>query len=157
LTLAGIFTLFWINGAVGIIGSEDNPANVLYGGVLAALLIGTIVARLEPQGMTRALFATALAQALVPVIALVIWTPEVSSGIVQVFMLNAFFVTLFAASASSSAAPRNGRKNRRIVINTSQFQSRRPCGARHARRRQAARDRLRVPVQGGAKPFRRIG
>ena len=28
--LAGIFILAWANGAIGIIGSEDNPANLLF-------------------------------------------------------------------------------------------------------------------------------
>jgi hypothetical protein len=42
----------------------------MYIGVLAVGIIGAIVARFRPHGMARALFATALAQALVAVIAL---------------------------------------------------------------------------------------
>ena len=38
--------------------------------------VGAVIARLEPRGMARALFATALAQALVPVIALAVWKPR---------------------------------------------------------------------------------
>jgi hypothetical protein len=93
------FILIWINGAVGLIGSEDNPANVMYAGVLAVGAIGAAIARLEPWGMARALFATALAQFLVPVIALIIWPADFSPGVVQVFGLNFFFVLLFAGSA----------------------------------------------------------
>jgi hypothetical protein len=101
LALAAAFLLVWINGAVGIIGSEDNPANLLYGGVLAIGFIGAIVARFHPHGMARALFATALAQALVPVIAFIIWKPSFAEapGILGVFVLNAFFVMLFVGSA----------------------------------------------------------
>jgi hypothetical protein len=101
LALAAAFLLVWINGAVGIIGSEDNPANLLYGGVLAIGFIGAIVARFHPHGMARALFATALAQALVPVIAFIIWKPSFAEapGILGVFALNAFFVMLFVGSA----------------------------------------------------------
>ena len=33
------FLLIWINLAVGIIGSEDNPANLMYG---AVLLLGLV-------------------------------------------------------------------------------------------------------------------
>ena len=33
VTAAAGLILVWINGAVGLIGSEDNPANLLYGGV----------------------------------------------------------------------------------------------------------------------------
>ena len=97
VALAAALLLVWVNGAVGIIG--NGPVNLMYFGVLAVLVIGAAVARLEPQGMARALFATALAQALVPVIALVIWKPDFSPGVLQVFGLNAFFVILFVGSA----------------------------------------------------------
>jgi hypothetical protein len=71
LALAAAFFLFWVNSAVGIIGDESNDANLMYLGVLAVGGIGAIVARFQPHGMARALFATALAQALVAVIALI--------------------------------------------------------------------------------------
>jgi len=101
VALAAGFLLVWINGAVGIIGNEDNPANLMYGGVLAVGIIGAMIARFQPQGMARALFTTALAQMLVPVIALIVWKPSLDDapGIVGVFMLNAFFVMLFVVSA----------------------------------------------------------
>ena len=99
LALAAAFLLVWINLAVGVIGSEDNPANLMYGAVLAVGFIGAIIAELRPQGMARALFATALAQALIAVIALTFglgspWNPPS-----QILALNGFFVTLFVASA----------------------------------------------------------
>jgi hypothetical protein len=62
--------LIWINLAVGIIGSEDNPANLMYGGVLAVGILGALAVRFRPGGMALTLAATALAQALVGVIAL---------------------------------------------------------------------------------------
>jgi hypothetical protein len=71
IALAAVFLLVWVNGAVGIIGSEDNPANLMYGGVLAVGIIGAIIARFRPDGMARALVATALTLALVAVIALI--------------------------------------------------------------------------------------
>ena len=42
VALAAVFILVWGNLAVGIIGSEDNPANVMYGGVLAVGIISTL-------------------------------------------------------------------------------------------------------------------
>jgi hypothetical protein len=104
LALTAALILVWVNGAVGLIGSEDNPANLLYGGVLAVGIIGAGIARFRPHGMARALFATALAQALVPVIALTIGKPQVTSaeallGILGVLGLNAFFILLFVGSA----------------------------------------------------------
>ena len=50
---------------------RDNDANLMYYGVLAVGLIGALMARFEPQGMARAMIATAVAQGLVFVIALV--------------------------------------------------------------------------------------
>jgi hypothetical protein len=97
--LATGLILIWINGAVGLIGSEDNPANLMYGGVLAVGVIGAVIARLKPSGMARALFATALAQFLVPVVAVIIWRSDFSPGVVPVFGLNFVFVLLFAGSA----------------------------------------------------------
>jgi hypothetical protein len=91
--------LVWVNGAVGLIGSEDNPANTMYAGVIVLGLIGAALARLQPLGMARALFVTAVAQFLVPVIALVIWRPDFSPGVMQVFALNFCFVLLFAGAA----------------------------------------------------------
>lgn len=91
--------LVWINGAVGLIGSEDNPANLMYAGVLALAACGAGIARLRPAGMAWAMGATALAQFLVPLVALLIWRPDFGPGVVQVLGLNFFFVLLFAGSA----------------------------------------------------------
>jgi hypothetical protein len=63
--------------------------------------VGAVHARLEPRGMARALFATALVQMLVPVIALIIWSPATNSwapGVLPVFVLNACFASLFVGS-----------------------------------------------------------
>ena len=71
VAVAAALLLVWMNLAVGLIGTEDNPANLMYVGVLAVGIIGAVIARFQPHGMARALFATALAQMLVPVIALI--------------------------------------------------------------------------------------
>lgn len=99
VALAAAFILVWINAAVGIIGSEDTEANLMYGGVLAVGIIGTIIARLRPRGMARALFATALAQALVAGIALSFELGSPGSPPVEILTLNGFFVALFVGSA----------------------------------------------------------
>ena len=67
------FVLVFINAAAGIIG--DGPVNVMYLGVLAVGFLGAFFARLQPRGMALALFATAVAQMLVPVIALMMGKP----------------------------------------------------------------------------------
>lgn len=92
--------LIWVNLAVGIIGSEDNPANQLYFGVILVGLVGAFLARFRPRGMARALFVTAGLQLLVPVLAVIIWRPAMDDppGMIGVFMLSAFFAVLFAVA-----------------------------------------------------------
>ena len=71
VALATAFLLVWINAAVGIIGSEDNPANLMFIAVVLVAIAGAIVARFEAAGMARAMTVAAAAEALVGVIALV--------------------------------------------------------------------------------------
>jgi hypothetical protein len=99
VALAAAFVLVWLNLAVGVIGTEDDLANVMYVGVLAVGIIGAIIARFQPPGMARALFATALAQALVAVIALIFGLGSPWSPPVEILALNGFFVALFVGSA----------------------------------------------------------
>ena len=68
--LAGFLTV-WVNLAVGMIGSEGNPYNLLCAGVLAIALLGAAFARLQAGGLARAMCVAALAQALLAGIALV--------------------------------------------------------------------------------------
>lgn len=65
LAVFGAFLTVWTNGAVGMIGSEDNPYNLLFMGVLLIALIGALLARLRPAGMARAMGVTAIAQVAV--------------------------------------------------------------------------------------------
>lgn len=99
LAVTGTVLLIWITLAVGIIGSDDNPANAMFLGVLIVEVIGVFLARFRPQGLARALFATAFAQALVAAIAVIARMQSPESGMVEILALNAFFVTLFVASA----------------------------------------------------------
>ena len=99
VALAATFILIWLNLAVGIIGSEDNPANLMYGGVLAVGTIGAVVARLQPGGMAHALIATAFAQALVAAIALIARMQSPVSPATEILLLNGFFAALWLLSA----------------------------------------------------------
>jgi hypothetical protein len=69
LAIAGALLLVWINLAVGFIGDEGDPANLMYGGVLAVLAVGAVAARGRPGGMAFALVTTAFAQAAAGLIA----------------------------------------------------------------------------------------
>ncbi len=70
LAVLAAFLLFWINGAVGIIGSDDNPANQMFTGVIAVAVVGAFLSRFKPMGMAVAMAAAAGAQVLAFVIAL---------------------------------------------------------------------------------------
>ena len=99
-SLATAFLLVWVVGAVGLIGAEGNPADLMYGGVLAVGLIGAAIARLRSRGMARAMLATALAQSAVAAIALI--TGEHLSPVTSVPEIlgsNALFVVLWLGSA----------------------------------------------------------
>lgn len=68
--VVGAFLVVWVNGAVGMIGNEGNPYNLLFLGAIAVGAIGALVAWFKPAGMARALYATAIAHGLVSVVAL---------------------------------------------------------------------------------------
>ncbi len=100
LALATPFLLVWMIGAVGVLGRAGDRADFMYIGVLAVGIIGAIIARFQPHGMARALFATALAQALVAVIALIAGMHQAPySSVGEILGLNGFFVALFLRSA----------------------------------------------------------
>lgn len=100
VAVAAAFILVWMNLAVGIIGTEDNPANLMYGGVLGVGIIGAIVARFRPGGMVRALCATALAQMLVAVIGLIAGMQHGGdSPAPEILGINGFFAAVWLISA----------------------------------------------------------
>ncbi len=65
MAVVAAFLTVWVNGAVGMIGSEDNPYNLLFLGVLVLALVGAIVARFGSAGMARTMALAAVAQAAV--------------------------------------------------------------------------------------------
>lgn len=100
VSLATALLLVWVIGAVGLIGAEGNPADRMYGGVLAVGVIGAFLARFRPRGMTRALLATALAQAAVAVVALLNGEHHSPvTSVPEILGSNALFVALWVGSA----------------------------------------------------------
>lgn len=99
------FILVWGNLAVGLIGSEDNPMNLMYFGVLLIGIIGAILSLFRPRGMMYSLYAAAAAQFLVPFIAMLIkglqMDPvDMSPGVLGIIILNTVFAVLFLVSAT---------------------------------------------------------
>lgn len=86
--------LFLVAGAVGIVGSDDEPANLLFLGVIALGAAGALAARFRPVGMARAMALTAAAQLLAGIVALIL------VGDVPGFLLGtALFTPLWLLSA----------------------------------------------------------
>jgi hypothetical protein len=102
LALATAFLLVWFNGAVGIIGSEDNPSNLMFFVVIAVAIAGAIVAQFDARGMARAMFVAAFAEMVVGGVVFVgrLGASE-PPGLTGVLMVIAFFGLLLLLSAWS--------------------------------------------------------
>ncbi len=90
--LAG-FALGWSN-MVHVAGTE-NPANLVYYSVLAVGLVGACLARLEPRGLARTLFAMAAILTLISVLLPSGAPPYMARNMA---IGHAVYVALFAAS-----------------------------------------------------------
>ena len=58
------FLTVWVNLAVGMFGSENNPLNLMFGGVLLVAALGAVLSMFRARGMAWAMAATAVAQLL---------------------------------------------------------------------------------------------
>ncbi|MEO8597424.1 MAG: hypothetical protein ABI759_29170 [Candidatus Solibacter sp.] len=96
LALVAGFVMGW--ATMVHMSESDNPANLVYFGVLAVGGVGAWLARLEARGMARALFAMAAVLAVVGVIAPRL-SPDVLPGPagIQTITLGVF-VGLFATA-----------------------------------------------------------
>lgn len=112
VALVAAFLLAWLSLGVGIIGADGDPANLMYFGVLAVGIIGAVIARFRPRGMTRALLAAALAQMSVALIALIARLGHPWSGPLELSLLNGFFVAMFVGSAWLFQRSAHGRPQR---------------------------------------------
>lgn len=92
IAIAATLLQAWINLAVGIIGSEDNSANLIYSGVIAVALCGAVLARFRAPAMARAMVAAAIAQLLACIAALV-------AGLGFTGPITVFFCALWLISA----------------------------------------------------------
>jgi hypothetical protein len=91
LALLAAFGLIWVNLAVGVIGHEGNPLNLMFAGVVGLGAAGALLARLHPRGLARALAAMALAQLAVGLVAAVLGHP--------IWIVTGVFTLAWAASA----------------------------------------------------------
>lgn len=98
--LATTFLLLWVNGAVGIIGSENNNINLLYFGVLAIGLIGGTATKLTARGMELTLYAMIFGHSIIVITALILEIhKQPESSVFKIITVNAFFSVLWLVSA----------------------------------------------------------
>lgn len=96
---SGLF-LIWANGAVGIVGTENNDFNLLYFIVIAVGLIGATLSRFKAKGLSFTMFAMASTQFLLGVLALLMGMAKVSeSSVIEIISVHGFFITIFVLSA----------------------------------------------------------
>ena len=106
LALAATFVLFWMIGAVALLGPEigRNTADLIYFGVPAVGVLGAIVAGFRPHGMAWAMSAAAVAVIVLPVILVAGLTPLSPNIAGDLFpygllLVHAPFAALFLGSA----------------------------------------------------------
>ena len=98
VAVATVLFLVWAVGALGIIGEGGEPDR-MYVTVLGVLAIGSVVARLRPRGMALTLLATAIAQMLVAVIALIAGLQDTpGASVAEILGLSAMYAALFGLS-----------------------------------------------------------
>ena len=95
------FLLIWVNGAVGVIGNEDNPANLMFLGIIAVAAAGSVIARFEARGMARAMTAAfVLNLGIAMAVPVVNWGAGDPPGTVGLMALIGGFAAMWGLSAA---------------------------------------------------------
>ena len=100
VAFAAAFILVYGILALGLVGEEGDSFDRMYAIVLGVCLFGALGTRLQPRGMALTMFAAALAQASITVIALADGKHRSpATSVFELVGLNAFFIVLFVGSA----------------------------------------------------------
>lgn len=98
--VAASFLLVWVNGAVGFLGSEDNPANLMFLGVIVIAILGSVFSGFRASGMARTMIVAAAAQVIAALTGLAAgWASPGYAGIYEVVLGTTLFTPLWLASA----------------------------------------------------------
>jgi hypothetical protein len=119
LALLGILLVIWVNLAVGIVGSESNPANLSFFGALLAGAVGAAFARFRANGLSAAMILTAVALGIAFAIAVAGPTDEPHVPHLRELAGTGVLAALFLGSALLFR-----RAARRDKAKTAQHQSR---------------------------------
>jgi hypothetical protein len=96
LALVAGFVLGW--ASMVHMSETENPANLVYFGVLAVGAVGAALARLEARGMARALFAMAASLVVAWLITQVLLSDASAGPVWEIGVKHGGFVLLFAAA-----------------------------------------------------------
>jgi hypothetical protein len=103
LAVGTAFALVWANGAVGVLGDEGNAANMIFLAVFAVGFIGTVIAGLKPAPMAHAMAATAVAQIVAALVALILaWGTPLEVALTAAFA-GGWFASAFLFHLASKA------------------------------------------------------
>ena len=98
--LAG-FGLVWVNLAVGFLGDEGNPANLMFLLVLAVAVGGAVLSHARAAGMSKTMLAVAAVQVLVAGIGYAAGRASSgSAGVYEVVMGSTLFGGLWLLAAA---------------------------------------------------------
>lgn len=64
VAILNAFVIIWANLAVGIIGNESNPANLMFDAIVALVFVAGLILRRKPAALARVMLAAALAYVL---------------------------------------------------------------------------------------------
>lgn len=103
IVLTVLTTLFMllVAGGVGILGRDGDPANAMYLGIVALLLSGGVISRLNPTGMAVTLAATLPLFLIIVMAAFAMgmqYAPH--NSVFEILMVNVFFAGLYLLSGT---------------------------------------------------------
>ena len=113
LALGTFLFLAWSVAAMGLVGAEGDPFDLLYLGLVGVGILAAALVRFEPGAMVRVLLGMAGAQAVLTVVALALGKQESPvSSVAEIVGLNAMFIVLYGGAAWLFARAARGRASR---------------------------------------------
>jgi hypothetical protein len=111
VAVGAAFLLTWVNLAVGIIGSEDNPMNLMFLGVILLTVAGAVTVRFAAGGMARVMFLGGAALMLVGAVTVYVaggrFEPPGAVGVLTIIL---FFTALWLGSGALFSAAARGER-----------------------------------------------
>lgn len=100
VSLIAAVSLVWITGAVGLVASENENANLIFLLVPIVAIASAVIAKFRAQGMFIAMIAAASAQIVTAVMAFALASEDLGSRETwKILILNAIFAAFWLASS----------------------------------------------------------